>query len=54
MDKHSSECMEGGPWYNTYIWNKLNGKLFEGFIRNERTDKYNITCCIDAHEKEQP
>ena len=52
MDKHNSECMTGSPWYNTYICKKLNGKVFEGFIRNARTDRYNIMCYIDAHEKE--
>ena len=46
--------MTGGPWYNTSICNKLNGKVFEGFIRNARTDRYNIMCSIDAHEKEHP
>ena len=28
--------------------------VFERSIRNERTDRYNIMCCIDAHEKEHP
>ena len=26
--------------------------MFEGFIRNTRTDRYNIMCSIDAHKKE--
>ena len=43
--------MTGGPWYNTYICKKLHGKLFEGFIRNSRTDRYYIMSSIDAHEK---
>ena len=51
MDEQNSECMTGGPWYNTYICKKLHGKLFEGFIINARTDRYNIMCSIDAHEK---
>ena len=46
--------MTGGPCYNTSICKKLHGKLFEGFIRNARTDIYNIMCSIDAHEKEHP
>ena len=25
--------------------------MFEGFIRNARTGRYNIRCSIDAHEK---
>ena len=39
-------------WYNTYICKKLHGKVFEEFIINARTDRYNIICFIDAHEKE--
>ena len=52
MDKQNSEWMTGGPWYNTSICNKLNGIVFEGFIINDRTDRYHIMCSIDAHEKE--
>ena len=52
MDKHNSKWMTGGPWYNTYICNKLHGNVLEVFIRNARTDRYNIMCSIDAHEKE--
>ena len=44
--------MTGVPWYNTSICNKLHGKVFEAFIRNARTDRYNIMCSIDAYEKE--
>ena len=47
-----SEWMTGGPWYSTYICKKLHGNVFEGFIRNTRTERYNIICSIDAHEKE--
>ena len=45
--------MTGGPWYNTSICKKLHGKLFEGFFRNARTNRYDMLCSIDAHEKEQ-
>ena len=51
MDKHNSEWMAGGPWYNTSICKKLHGKVFKGFIRNARTERYNIMCSIDTHEK---
>ena len=44
--------MTGGTWYNTSICKKLHGNVFEGFIRNARTDRYNIMCSIDEHEKE--
>ena len=44
--------MTGGPWYNISICNKLHGKVFDGFIRNAITDRYNSMCSIDAHAKE--
>ena len=52
MDKDNLHWMTGGTWYNTYICKKSHGKVFEGFFRNARTDRYNIMCSIDAHEKE--
>ena len=33
-----------------FICKKLHGKVFESFIRNARTNRYNIMCYIDAHE----
>ena len=29
MEKYNPYLMTGGPWYNTSICKKLNGKLFE-------------------------
>ena len=52
MDKHNSEWMIGGPWYNTSICKKLHGKLFEGININARTDIYDIICSIDLHGKD--
>ena len=49
IDRNNSDWMTGGPWYNTYICKKFHGNVFEGFIRNARTDRYNIMCAIDAH-----
>ena len=46
------DSMTGGPWYNTYICKMSHGIMFEEFIRNEITDRYNIMCSIDAHEKD--
>ena len=43
--------MIGGPWYNTLIYKKLHGNVFEEFIINARTYIYNIMCSIDKHEK---
>ena len=52
MDIQNSDCMTGGTWYNTSIFKKLHGILFEAFIINARTDRYNIMCSIDAYERE--
>ena len=50
MDKNISYWMTSGPWYNTYICEKVHENVFEKFIRNARTDRYNIMCYIDSHE----
>ena len=52
MDKHNSDWIAGGPWYNTFICKKLHGKVFEEFIINAITEKYNLMYLIDAHEKQ--
>ena len=52
MDILNSDRFTGGPWYNTSICAKLHGKLFDGFIINARSDRYNIMCSIDAYERE--
>ena len=54
MEKHNPDQITGGPWYNTSICKKLHGTVFEEYIRNSRTDRYNLMCFIDAHEKHQP
>ena len=46
--------MTYGTWYITCICKKLHGKVFEGFIINLRTERYNIMCSIDSHEKDHP
>ena len=50
MEKNNSGWMTGGPWYNTCICKQLYRNVFEGFIINARTDRYNIMCYIDTHE----
>ena len=54
MDKNNSEWMTGGPQYNTYIFKKLHEDIFEGFIRNAITNRYNIMYYIQANEKQHP
>ena len=50
MEIKHLDWMTGGSWYNWSICKKLNGKLFETFIRNARTDRYYIMCSIDVYE----
>ena len=52
MELQDSDWMTGGPWYNVSICKKLHGNVFEGFIINAITDRYNIMCSIDAYERE--
>ena len=39
-----------GPWYNTSICLKLHGSGFEDFITQARTYRYNLMCCLVAHD----
>ena len=52
MEIQNSDWMTYGPCYNTYICKKLHGKVFEAFIINAITDRYNIMCYIGAYERE--
>ena len=54
MYKHNSYQITGGSWYKTSICKKLHETVFEYFIRNARTYRYNLMCYIDAHDKHQP
>ena len=54
MNKNHSDWMIGGPWYKKPICKKLYGNMFEEFIINTKSDRYNIMCSIDAHEKLNP
>ena len=54
IDKHNPDCITDGPWYNRYICTKLHGTVLEIYIRNSITNRYNILCYIDAHDKQQP
>ena len=40
-----------GPWHNKNICSKLYGTTFEGFIIQDRTDRYNIMCSLVAHDR---
>ena len=42
---------EIGPWHNKNICSKLYITTFEGFIKQARTDRYNIMCSLVAHDR---
>ena len=54
IDKHNLDWTTRGLWYNTSICTKLHGTVFEKYIRNTITDRYNMMYSIDAHGKQQP
>ena len=33
----------------THLFEKLHANMLKEFIRNARTDRYNIMCSFDAH-----
>ena len=48
------DCLNKGPWYNTDIYSRLHGSLFEYFITHTGTNIYNIMCYLVVHDKKQP
>ena len=37
--------------YNTMPCSRLNGQVFEDYLKTTKRDKYNLMCSIEAHEK---
>ena len=52
-DNHQ-DWLNKGPWYNTAIYLRLYGSMFEYSITNARTGRYNLICSLVAHNKIQP
>ena len=50
-EENNPDWLNKGPWYNTSIYYKLNRTMFEDYIRNTKTNRYNIICYITAHDK---
>ena len=48
------DWLNKGPWYNTSICSRLHGSLFEYYITNTITNRYNIMCSIVAHDLKKP
>ena len=54
IEENNPDWLIKGPWYNTDICSKLHGTVFEYYIRNDRTDRYNFMCSITSHNKLLP
>ena len=52
-ENNHQDWLNKGPWYNTSIYLKLHGSMFEDFITHARTSRYNIMCSLVAHDKKQ-
>ena len=54
-DKNNhQDWLNKGPWYNIDICSRLHGIIFEYFVTHARTDRYNLTCSLVAHDKKLP
>ena len=53
-EKNHSDWLNKCPQYNTDICSNFHGTVFDDFIRNYITDRCNIMCSINAHDKLQP
>ena len=54
IEEHIPYQLTDFPWYNISICTTLYGAVFRKYIRNARTERFIITCYIDAHDKQQP
>ena len=50
-ENNHPDWLNKGPRYNTYIYYKLHATVFDDFIRNDRTEIFNIMCSITAHDQ---
>ena len=53
-ESNNHDWFNKGPWYTTSICSKQHGKVFVDFIKNVRTDRYNLICSMIAHDKQKP
>ena len=55
MDQNNhQDWFNKGPWYNTSIYLKSHGSIFEDFITHARSDRYNLMCYLVAYDKKLP
>ena len=53
IEENNPDWLKKGPCYNIAILYKWHGTVFEDFILNYETGRYNIMCSITAHDKQQ-
>ena len=53
-ENNHQDWLNKGPWYNTCICLKLRGSMYDDFITQARTDRYNLMFSLVAHDKLQP
>ena len=52
MDKNNHQSwLNKVPWYNTDIYSRLHGSLFEDFITHSITDIYYLMCYLVSHDE---
>ena len=52
--ENKRDQLNKGPLYNTEIYSKLHGTVFESYISNDRIDRYNLMRYISANDKILP
>ena len=52
-ETNHQDWLNKGTWYNISICSKLHGSMFEDFITQARTDRYNLMCYLVAHDRLQ-
>ena len=52
-EENDPDLLTKGLCYNTTICSKFHGTVFEVFIRNSRTDRYNMMCFITSHDRQK-
>ena len=52
MAIQSNKSMDKCPWYNKTIRIKLNGQIFEDYLKTGRKYRYESMCYVDGYDKE--
>ena len=52
MNLEDTQWREKGIWYNRTICKKLNGQIFEDYLKTGQKYIYYLMCYIDVYNKE--